>query len=447
MSAQKGSVTIFLALMMMTFLILCLVLLEGTRVYFLRTNAVQAMELAEFSVLSEYQQELFKHYGLFFLDLDYEQGSEHIGILETRLSEYLNKNMEEIQTENLKVKNICRATDAEGSHFFKQAAEVIKVQSGYKIFEEIFENAENIELEEVDLEEILEKQENAAEEALDSWKEDENFSISLPDISFPSMKALREAVFGEETGLSEKSVNLSERISERNLSVGSGKEGSHSFAEMELFHSYLFKYFGYYGDENPDVWDSSLEYQLEYILAGEKSDLDNLENMMWRIFLLRAGGNYLFYHQDPYEFRKAQTEATALVGFLGNPILIEAVTEILLVSRAIEDGIVQTRRIFAGEKVPLYENGTFSGILLGYEEYLYLFLKTEKRKNKIFRCMDLVELEVRKKSGYERFYLDHCTDWFEVQWNYQFDSLFQELGYFANSIYKNEINRKVFYEN
>ena len=61
--------------------------------------------------------------------------------------------------------------------------------------------------------------------------------------------------------------------------------------------------------------------------------------------------------------------------------------------------------------------------------------------------MDLVEREVREQSKYEDFRLDHCTDRFEVQWNYQFDSLFHETGYFTGEIYKNEINRKVFYEN
>lgn len=450
MSTRKGSVTIFLTLLMTIFLILCLVLLEGVRVYFLRVNALQAMELAEFSALSEYQKELFEHYGLFFLELDYEQGSERTEVLENRLRKYLDSNTEEIQTESLSVKNICRATDAEGSSFFEQAAEVMKLQSGYKAFEELIGNLGHVQLEEVDLGELLEKNENTAKAVLGSLNENDEelkFSISIPDIRFPSIKVLRDAVLGDETGLSEKSINLDERISTRNLSIGAGKKEKDTFMDKEMFHAYVFSNFGYYGAQNPHVWDSSLEYQLEYIVSGKESDLYNLENVMWRIFLLRAGGNYLFYHQDSYELGKAQAEAAGLAGFSGNPFLIEAVTEILLISRAIEDGIVQTRQIFAGDKVPLYEKGMFSGVFLGYEEYLYLFLESEQQEDKIFRCMDLVEMEIREKSGYEKFSLDHCTDRFEVQWNYRFDSLFYKLGYFAEGVYKNEINRKVFYEN
>ena len=61
--------------------------------------------------------------------------------------------------------------------------------------------------------------------------------------------------------------------------------------------------------------------------------------------------------------------------------------------------------------------------------------------------MDLIEMEVREKSGYKEFRMDHCTDWFEVQWNYQFSSLFHKQGYLSDGIFKNEINRKVFYKN
>ena len=89
---RKGSLTIFLALAMLTFLTFSLALVEGTRNYYFRVEGEQAMELAEFSILSEYQQELFDNYHLFFLDLDYEQGEESVGILEQQAKKYLTKN-------------------------------------------------------------------------------------------------------------------------------------------------------------------------------------------------------------------------------------------------------------------------------------------------------------------------------------------------------------------
>ncbi len=448
--SKKGSVTIFLALVMLSFLLLCLVLVEGTRVYFLRVKAAQAIELAEFSVLSEYQQELFKHYGLFFIDLDYEQGSEQTGVLEQRIGTYLGKNAEELTTRALITEKYCRATDAGGSGFFRQAVEMMKVQSGYHFFEEVLGNVGGITLQDVNLGEILEKHENTAKDIVSGLLEDENtaeIGIKLPNISFPSVDSLTEAVFGSKEGLSEKGIDLSERIGNRSLSEGIGAKDDFSVTDMQLFHKYIFQKFSYYGSLDESVWKDSLEYQLEYIISGRESDLKNLENVMWRIFLLRAGGNYLFYHQDSQRLGKARAEAVALAGFLGNTFLIEAVKEMILISQAIEDGIVQTKQVFAGEKVPLYQNGAFAGILLGYEEYLYLFLNTTNREEKIYRCMDIVEMEVRKKSGYPMLRMDHCMDCFEVTWKYQFDSLFMELPVLNGGIYENTITRKFYYEN
>lgn len=92
----KASLTVTLALSMVFFLSFCMVLTEGVRSYFFRVKAANAMDLAEFSVLSEYQKELLEDYGLFFVDLDYEQGSENTQILEQRVRNYLSLNAEEV---------------------------------------------------------------------------------------------------------------------------------------------------------------------------------------------------------------------------------------------------------------------------------------------------------------------------------------------------------------
>ena len=167
---------------------------------------------------------------------------------------------------------------------------------------------------------------------------------------------------------------------------------------------------------------------------------------MWRIFLFRAGGNYLFYHQDPGKMAEAEAEAAAIAGISGNAGLIKAVKEIILVSKAIDASVSETRDVFAGKKVPLYEQGVFAGIELGYEEYLYLLLNTTSSADKIYRCMDLVELEVRKKSGYENFRMDHCTDAFEVTWNYEFDGLFVQIPIMNGMRYEETMMRKFDYE-
>ena len=143
---------------------------------------------------------------------------------------------------------------------------------------------------------------------------------------------------------------------------------------------------------------------------------------------------------------QAESEAIALVGIIGNAVLINLVREILLISQAIQDGISETKLVFAGGEVPLYQKGVFSGVKLGYQEYLVLFLNMTKETTKIYRCMDIVEMEVRAKSGYKSFCFDHCTDSFEIWWSYRFDSLFGAIPFLSGRIYENEITRNMFYE-
>lgn len=447
--SKKGSLTILLALTSLLFLTFCLVLTEGTRNFFLKAKTAQAIELAEFSVLSEYQYELFSHYGLFFLDLDYEQGAEHTGVLEQRARDYFQRNAEEVTVTGMEAGNFRRASDSGGMPFFCQAVAQMKAASGYQLFEGLFESLGDVETETVDLGGILEENENAAEGILGEYVDEEGlplFQIAIPRISFPSIGALTEAVFGSESGLSEKSVLPEERISGRSLSQGIGMKKKIGFADMHLFHKYLFRHCNYYGAENPNVWKESLEYQLEYIISGKAGDKENLENIMWRIFLLRTVGNYLFYHQDGEKLGKAEAEAVALVGITGNAALISLVKEIILISQAIEEGISETRRVFAGEKVPVYQQGIFGGIEIGYEEYLYLFLCTAENTGKIYRMMDIAELEIREKSGYEGFRLDHCTDSFDLRCTYRFESLFRQIPFMDGGAYENVVCRKVNYE-
>lgn len=457
----RGSLTVFLAMTMMFFLSFCLVLVEGSRNWCYRTKAMQAAELTEFSILSEYQPELFKQYGLFFLDLDYAQGEERIDILNSRAEHYLGKNAPEVDRVSVNLDKFFRATDAQGSPFFRQVITQMKFDTGLSLAEDFLERTGQMTGEEKDLEtsfqEIQSRADRCAEQAeqeMNQEKEDEEeekdsvlVHISVPNITFPSVDALTAAVFGDTGDLSDYSVDLSGRLEKRSLMQGVGSKEGVSFTEMQLFHGYLFSYFNHYGADQPGASKETLKYQLEYIISGRKSDKDNLENIMWRIFLLRAGGNYLFYHQDGTKLAKAQEEATAMVGFTGNPVLIEAVTELLLMREAIEDGITQTRQVFSGEKVPLIQNGISFGVEVGYEEYLYLFLNTTDKKEKIFRTMDVVELEIRTLSGYEKFSMDHCVDGMELQWEYEFSSLFVRTPVSESGNYEYKIARKIYYEN
>ena len=436
---KQGSLTVFLCWIMIFFLSFCLVLVEGSRLYYLRARAALAMELAEFSILSEYQYELFCHYGVFFLDLDYEQGTQRTDVLKQRFNAYLIKNAPEIFNVSFRTGNYRRATDQEGLPFFCQAVELMKVKSGYHFIENLTAGMGTGFQEDVDLGKIIEENSSEVQSLLGNYVDEEGlplFRISLPNVSFPSINALKEAVFGSETALSDKTINPEERILKRTLQQGNGRKAESSLMDIQWFHGYLFEYFSCYGSKNSKALKSSLEYQLEYVICGEESDQKNLENIMWRIFMLRAVGNYLKFHQEPERIARAQAEAAALAGITGNAAIVNLVRELLLVAQAIEEGMQDTRKIFAGEKI--------EGI--GYEQYLYLFLNTTNRKQKIYRSMDVIEMEVRQKSGYEKFCMDHCVDGFEGEWTWRTQSLFQKIPLTDGDFYENTVERLFYYE-
>ena len=83
----------------------------------------------------------------------------------------------------------------------------MKVQSGIKVLEELLGDVGNMTLDSVDLEDILHHSEAEASGILSGIKEsleDKLLSISLPDVSFPSIESLRENVFGNSDNLSTK---------------------------------------------------------------------------------------------------------------------------------------------------------------------------------------------------------------------------------------------------
>lgn len=450
---MKGSLTVVLALSMFLFLSFCLVLVEGCRIWCYRVKAIQAAELAEFSILSEFRPELFKKYGLFFLDLDYEQGGQRVDILKSRADKYLRENAPEVTTTFLETDQFCRATDADGSVFFRQVIAQMESQTGIGIAKDLIESLNDMSGNNIDLQNKLSQNQSFADGCLENVQEESEekdsvfVKVSLPNVTFPSLKSLTQAVFGDMDDLSSKEIDLRERLGNRVLLEGAGTREGISLYEMQLFHEYVFSCFHYYGAAKQPVSCETLEYQLEYIISGRKSDRENLENIMWRIFLLRAGGNYLSYRQDGEKIAKAEAEATAMVGFTGIVPLIEAVKEMLLIKEAIEDGITQTKRIFSGEKVPLYQNGFFVGREVGYEEYLYLFLNLTEKREKIFRTMDLIEMEVRKISDYETFSMDHCIDGFELRWSYEFPGLLSRMPMTESGNYEHSMIRKLYYEN
>ena len=92
---KKGEITVLVSLLLAVLLFLLEACLWSARYALLRSQAEEALELAETSVLSEYHREILERYDLFYVDLGYGTGQEDTEYLKQRLRWFLLENLSE----------------------------------------------------------------------------------------------------------------------------------------------------------------------------------------------------------------------------------------------------------------------------------------------------------------------------------------------------------------
>ena len=134
---KRGEITVFLSLMLAVLLFFFQTCLQSARLAFLRSQTQEALELAEYSVLSEYHRELFDRYGLIYVELGYGSGLEDTKYFEQRLREFLKANVTNGSIKALEAWDFSRATDNSGMAYYEQAVSCMKQKTGAAILEQL----------------------------------------------------------------------------------------------------------------------------------------------------------------------------------------------------------------------------------------------------------------------------------------------------------------------
>lgn len=208
-----------------------------------------------------------------------------------------------------------------------------------------------------------------------------------------------------------------------------------------LYLSYLKRHFAAYTDGNNDDMPvngeavEGLLYQLEYIVAGEESDRDNLSDMAVKIFLIRFAMNLAVIFASHDCRAQVKAAATAVAGFTGIGALVVFVELLVAMLWAAECAITETGGLFCQgevsffpsakslaisfgeltkvsksfwqEKAKRYTQSEAGGILKTYREYLYLFLALKKQGLRTMRTMDVVQQVLQLKYD-ETFLMRNC---------------------------------------
>ncbi|MCR5822956.1 MAG: DUF5702 domain-containing protein [Lachnospiraceae bacterium] len=100
--------------------------------------------------------------------------------------------------------------------------------------------------------------------------------------------------------------------------------------------------------------DTMLSYEREYVLAGKRSDAENLASVVLKLTAFRAIFTLTSLIADPQRNAEATALAGSITGCIGFPELIYVVKYTILTVWALEEALVEVSGLLMGKKVPIY---------------------------------------------------------------------------------------------
>lgn len=487
----QGAITVFLSLISVLLLSLLCTAVESARVQGCRAKGAAALDMGLFSLFGSYEKGVLDRYDVFFLDGAEGTGSFGEEKLNDRLTEYMEYNIQpgkglllqgfdpfRMTLEKTQILGFQLATDEKGAAFYQQAVRFMKENMGTEMVSELLKRRENAgKMEEAgklyeerekkvseQMKRLEEEQKKIEQEKKEQEKieaEENNGEVLVPEteaVKVPDSKNPL-AVIGElkKRGLVKLMLG-DQKISEKKLSwnlpstrwkkkgnLPVKKENSGLTADL-LFQEYLFGRFSQFCSEKKA---GVLDYELEYILCGKKSDEKNLKSVINRLLLMREGANFLYLMNDPLKKQEADAMALLLTGWI--PVAgVQTVTSYaLILAWACGESLLDVRELLAGGKVPLLKEADtwklslsqipeLVGMLdrvdgsggsgLSYEEYLQILFMMGSSGKYPMRALDLIEGYVRTRPGLESFRADHMVTKVKAKAEYCIPAVFLRVS-------------------
>jgi len=483
----QGVITVFLSLISVLFLSLICTLAESARVQGAKAWAAAVTDMGVFSVFGEYERDILEKYNVLFLDGAYGSGEFLPERTTLKIKDYMNYNINPEQDlmklgelkmfplllENIEIPKYTLATDENGAAFYQQAVRNLKENIGAELVAKYLEESkqandmeqaakdyeEEGELADKELAEMERQAEAnaAAEEAetettgTDNEDETEAETEAVTPVENPleALAKIKEQgilnlVVKDPSSISTKEIELGEYPSKRELVKGNQpveRKESGILADA-LFSQYLLEHFPLMTDrENGGV----LNYQLEYILMGKNSDIENLKSVVHRLLLLREGANFLYAMGDSQMRSEANTLGTAIAAAIKMPMFAQVISIALLLGWAYGESLLDVRTLLAGGKVPLMKSketwqlslanlGRLLEILTAcdegggqgqsYEDYLRVMLLAGGKAQYPMRALDMIE-GMGKSKGYRA---DHWIVDIEIETEWTIKPMFLNVA-------------------
>lgn len=474
-SRLKGSITVFLSMISVLVISLICTAIESARGQGARAQAANIEDMGNYSVFAEYEKKLLEDYEIFAVDGSYGTGDFSIDRVNSKRNSYLTINSEpkqeklsglcfdpwQLQVSDSEITEYALLTDQNGEAFYQQAVAYMKAtaitgtvgkllqyyedaqtaEERQKSYEKVKDSSDQemkqLEQQEAEKKKELEEQKQQAEEQAAAGNEivivDETpaeivkTENPLKVINKLRKKSLLQLVCGSRE-ISEKAVAWKEIASKR-----SGKKGkmklvsSYSGLTCDLFfREYLLDRFPNYLSSE---YSGKLDYQIEYILCGKRTDQENLKAVVQKLLLLREGMNYLYCAGNAEMNSQAASLAALLIGWTGIPALVTVMKHGLLLGWAYGESLLDVRTLLDGGKIPLTKTqGTWMVTLdrlgelaelleeggsqrqegMAYKDYLRILLNLQTITQQKRRGLDMVELNLQSAPGLSNFKVNNC---------------------------------------
>lgn len=250
------------------------------------------------------------------------------------------------------------------------------------------------------------------------------------------MRMLNAILGDDSSALSNKAINADLYLSHRGA-MNEGETPAYDagiltdLTNKVLFDEYILLMCDCFDKEESE---KTLEYEVEYILGGKDSDKENLQYVVNRILLIRELSNIVSLLADSEKMNLIR--ATGELLSFGIPVLNVLIMTVLVCGWAYIESMQDIRDLFDNKRVPLLKNNhewktDLEGLLggestvnsvdsgLSYQDYLRLLLAIENETQKTVRLMDVMEMNIRKVSGYDKFHIDCLIEGFLAEFSYQ----------------------------
>lgn len=459
---KKGSAVVICVVLFTSFVFFSGIIIEASAKHAAEVTVETALENAGRSALSCFDKELYDRYGVFALEMSEDE-------LKSMIHESLGASLKDVSMLSADIESI----EVDMGAYTLMDTEALKIQitemmrktalretfaAGIEAFENVSESIrkkEDASSQIVKLEKERDEARQSQEESLtekEDGKGSDNSSAEHECVDFGEIyrvhNMLKNLQKDAEESLNEMNTDIvlrNRNISDNLPSVQAGlKTGSalsdvsdmvSDFLSADIFYVsdsllidlYITEMFDDHGSTKgiPDD-DSLFSGEMEYIIYGDLSDGENYTRSQRSVFLIRSALNLAYLYSDPEKTALMMETAEALT-----PGPFALLTQLLISSAwSAAEAANDVANLNHGSGVPVIKNddtwmtdldnilstGSYGGYIeipvesdMRYREYLKLILMTQPAEKKLYRIMDLYQINMKGSVRKEFTVSDHIT--------------------------------------